>query len=121
MRLLFAALLLTSLSLQGAERKLYESDYQKAWAKAHGGEVEVRMGDGTRCDIVTATHAIEVEFAEKWAEGVGQALWYSFQTNKKAGILLVLRSEKDRKHLMRLRSLIDGKKLGIDVWVMKVK
>jgi hypothetical protein len=24
--------------------------------------------DKTRCDIVTATHAIEVDFADKWAE-----------------------------------------------------
>jgi len=25
------------------------------------------MKDGTRCDIVTSTHAIEVDFAKKWA------------------------------------------------------
>jgi hypothetical protein len=101
--------------------KLKESDYQKAWAAEHGGKVEVRMPDGTRCDIETKTHAIEVEFASKWCEGVGQALWYSFQTNKKAGIVLILRSEKDRKHLMRLRSLIAGKKLDIKVWVIEPK
>jgi hypothetical protein len=46
------------------------------------------MPDGTRCDIVTETHAIEVDFADKWAEAIGQCLNYSFQLNKKAGILL---------------------------------
>ena len=76
------------------------------------------MGDGTRCDIVTKTHAIEVEWAHKWAEGIGQALWYSFQTNKKAGIVLILRNDKDRKHLLRVRSLIAGKKLDIEVWAV---
>ncbi len=39
--------------------------------------------------------------------------------HKKAGIVLILRSEKDRKHLMRLRSLIAGKKLDIKVWVIE--
>jgi len=101
--------------------KLYEKDYQKAWAAKHGGKCEVRMSDGTRCDIVTDTHAIEVDWADKWAEAVGQSLWYSFQTNKKPGIVLILKSGKDRKHLMRLPSLIDGKGLGIDVWVVVSK
>lgn len=99
--------------------KLFEADYQNAWAKTHGGKTEVRMADGTRCDVVTATHAVEVEWANKWAEGIGQALWYSFQTNKKAGLVLILRSDKDQKHVLRVRSLIAAKKLEIDVWVMK--
>jgi hypothetical protein len=37
--------------------------------------VEVVMKDGTRCDILTATHAIEVDFAKKWAE----ADWAEFK------------------------------------------
>ena len=51
------------------------------------------MPDGTRCDILIDTHAIEVDFADKWAEAVGQSLNYAIQTGKKAGIVLVL---KDR-------------------------
>jgi len=39
--------------------------------------VEVVMKDGTRCDILTATHAIEVDFAKKWAEGGGD--WSEFE------------------------------------------
>ena len=30
--------------------------------------MEVVMKDGTRCDILTATHATEVDFAKKCAE-----------------------------------------------------
>ena len=33
------------------------------------------MKDGTRCDILTSTHAIEVDFARKWAE----ADWTEFE------------------------------------------
>jgi len=101
--------------------KPYEKDYQKAWAAKHGGKCEVRMSDGTRCDVVTDTHAIEFDWANNWMGAVGQSLWYSLQTNKKPGIVLILRSERDRKHLIRLRSLIAGKKLQIDVFVIEPK
>ncbi len=52
-------------------KKLLEADFRDAWAKLYQGNIEVDMGDGTRCDIVTETHAIEVERASKWAEGIG--------------------------------------------------
>ena len=39
--------------------------------------MEVVMKDGTRCDILTSTHAIEVDFAKKWAEAIGQSLNYA--------------------------------------------
>ena len=49
--------------------KLSERYYQEKFAREIGGRVEVVMKDGTRCDILTATHAIEVDFAKKWAGG----------------------------------------------------
>ena len=118
---LFSCLLCGVAQAGAAGKKKGEAFYQKAWVDANGGKMEVRMGDGTRCDIVTDTHAIEVEWDHKWAEGIGQSLWYSFQTNKKAGIVLILKNGKDRKHLMRLRSLIENKKLDIRVWTVTVE
>ena len=52
----------------------------------YGGTMEVLLQDGTRCDIITKTHAIEVDFANKRAEAIGQSLNFALQTNKKAGI-----------------------------------
>lgn len=45
-----------------------ESYYQNLFAAKVGGQTEVTAGDGTRCDILTTTHAIEVDFARKWGE-----------------------------------------------------
>ena len=77
------------------------------------------MPDGTRCDIVTETHAIEVDFADKWAEAIGQSLNYSFQLNKKAGILLILESPKDERHLIRVQSVIEYYRLPIDALAIR--
>ena len=58
--------------------------------------------NGTRCDILADTHAFEVDFADKWAESVGQSLNHAMQTGKKAGIVLVLKDRVDEKHVERL-------------------
>ena len=71
MRLLTIFLLL-ALPLFGKQSERY---YQEKFAREIGGQVEVVMKDGTRCDILTATHAIEVDFAKKWAE----ADWAEFK------------------------------------------
>jgi len=113
MKIITLTLLLSITSL--AKR---ESEYQKEWAETNGGQLEYRLPDRTRCDILTETHAIEVDFAPKWSEAFGQALWYSFQTGKKPGIVLILRKKADRKHLIRLESLIQHHQLDIKVWVI---
>ena len=56
---------LLALPLFGKQSERY---YQEKFAREIGGKVEVVMKDCTRCDILTATHAIEVDFAKKWAE-----------------------------------------------------
>ena len=80
---------------------------------------EVRLIDNTRCDIVTEEHAIEVDFASKWGESIGQSLHYGLILHKKAGILLIIESEKDFKFLQRL--LVTAKVYNITVWTINDK
>ena len=49
-------------SLLLAKREHPEKWYQEKWCQAHGGQVEVVLPDGTRCDCLTDTHAIEFDF-----------------------------------------------------------
>jgi hypothetical protein len=113
---LLALTLTASLS---ASRLNPEAHYQDIAAKKYSGQTEVVLPDGTRCDIVTETHAIEVDFADKWAEAIGQSLNYSFQLNKKAGILLILESSKDEKHLNKVQNIIERYKLPIDILAIR--
>lgn len=114
---LLLALTLTA-SLDAA-RLNPEAHYQEIAANKYSGQTEVTMPDGTRCDIVTVTHAIEVDFADKWAEAIGQSLNYSFQSNKKAGILLILEKPDDERHLIRVQSIIKHFQLTIDVLAIR--
>lgn len=112
-------LLLALASSLSAARLNTEAHYQKIAAEKYNAQTEVHMPDGTRCDIVTETHAIEVDFADKWGEAIGQSLNYAFQANKRAGILLILESPSDEKHLIRVNSIIKHFNLPIDVLAIR--
>ena len=111
--LLLIILVLFSISTF-SQTKQRESYYQKEFAKVMDGVTEVVLEDRTRVDIVTQTHAIEVDFAPKWAENIGQALHYELMTGKKAGVLLVMRGDEEVRFLEILMGVAVPH--GIDVW-----
>ncbi len=96
-----------------AKRLHKEKWYQGKYCQ---GVVEHRLPDRTRVDCLTETHAIEYDFGSKWAEAIGQALYYAFQTNKRAGVVLIIEKPKHLKYWYRLNSVIDYYKLPIDTW-----
>jgi hypothetical protein len=113
-----AALLLTAAAAGSAARMHPESWYQRQWCREHQGQVEYLLPDKTRCDCLTETLAVEFDFGPKWAEAIGQALYYSLQTGKRAGIVLILEKETDYKYWLRLNTTIQHFQLPIDTWMM---
>ena len=102
-----------------AYAKHSEQWYTDRWCAAQSGDTGAVLPDQTRPDCVTSTHAIEVDFAPKFYEAIGQSLWYGFQTNKQAGILLLVNPDDRGRYLYRLRSVIDNYRLPIDVWTIE--
>jgi len=94
----------------------YEKWYQERWCRANGGRAEVVFEDQTRCDCLTETHAVEMDFGKKWAESIGQALHYSIQTGKRPGVVLILEKPGDYKYWRRLNTIIKHFGLPIDTW-----
>lgn len=94
-----------------------EAHYIDILAAQMNGTQEQKVENG-RVDIVTITHAIEVEWASKWKHSIGQALWYGLQTNKKPGIILIMKTVEDRKYGIMLQSALDyaGLTENIKVW-----
>ena len=99
-----------------AKREHPEKWYQEQWCRQQGDQIEVVLPDKTRCDCVTDTHAIEFDFGSGWAESIGQGLHYSAISKKKAGIVLILETMKDRKYWIRLRTSIQRFDLPIAIW-----
>lgn len=77
--------LIINLSLSVSAKNIFkEKDYQEAYCNLHNGITEYQNSDFTRVDCLTSTHAIEFDFAKKWAESIGQALHYQKMTGKKS-------------------------------------
>lgn len=97
-------------------------NYPEKWYQNEfcNGQKEVILPDKTRVDCLTIDYAIEFDFAEKWAECVGQALFYAEKTNKTPACFLIIENpEKDLKHLKRLELL--AKKYNIIIFVNNFK
>ncbi len=58
---------------------------------------------------------VEVEFAKKWAEAIGQSLHYAEMTGKKPAIVLIADKDESR-YLDRLMKVAN--KYQIKVWVI---
>lgn len=71
-----------------------EASYQQAWCSLHNGITEYENADKTRVDCLTSAHAVEFDFARKWAESIGQALHYGIMTGKKPMVVLILENPK---------------------------
>lgn len=82
--------------------KYKEKHYVQAYCK---GQIEYRLPDKTRVDCLTEEYAIEFDYGNKWAEGIGQSLYYAQMTGKKPAIALILRSKKDLKYLDRIKTV----------------
>ncbi len=83
-----------------------EAWYINLLASQMGADKEVSVQNG-RVDLVTETHAYEVEWAKNWKHSIGQALWYGLQTNKTPGIILIMKDISERKYGIMLQSAID--------------
>ncbi|MCM1340011.1 MAG: hypothetical protein NC191_10105 [Muribaculaceae bacterium] len=88
-----------------------EKAYQEQWCKARGGQLEYQLNYKTRVDCLTDTLAVEFDFAPKWHECIGQALYYGQKTKRTPTCVLIMeRGEKDIKYLKRLRYAVYNKK-----------
>jgi spore coat polysaccharide biosynthesis predicted glycosyltransferase SpsG len=86
--------------------KKNEKYYQSKMCQELGGRMEYVLYDKSRVDCLTDEYAIEVDFAKKWAESIGQALYYADVTGKKAAIGLIVGSG-DEKYLNRIKRVAD--------------
>jgi len=111
---MITAMLLTAASA------MTESDYRSALCGSADYRQEVSMPNGTKADCVSETHAIEIDFAQKWAEAIGQSLNYAAETGKPPGVILICKSGTERKCLkwsLLLEQTASHWKLPIKVWL----
>lgn len=98
-------------------KKYNERHYQTVFCEELDGEMEHVLKDKTRVDCLTDEYAIEVDFAKKWAEAIGQSLHYAHMTGRKPAVGFIMNSEKDQRYFKRLDAI--SKKYNIQVFIIE--
>ena len=101
-----------------AKIKYHEKYYQDMWCIQNDGIQEFKVKDESiRIDCQTEEYSLEVDFAKKFYEAIGQSLYYSILTGKKPAVLLILEKKSDELYLKRLNIVSD--KYNIKVFTVK--
>ena len=118
---LFLICLYSFILIPAEAKRLYpEAEYQKFWCDKNNGIIEFRLNDKSRVDCLTESLAVEVDFANKWSECIGQALYYGSITKKQPACLLILENgDKDLKYLKRLRKTAYKKGVNVKTFTIK--
>lgn len=107
-------LLLIFCALPVSAKHIYkEAEYQAYWCNSHNSVMEYQLDDKTRVDCLTKRYAVEVDFASKWAECIGQSLYYGISTKRKPAALLIIENEKDIRYLKRLKKVAKKHRIKI--------
>ena len=99
-----------------ATNQHHEKHYQILLCNKLDGEIEYILEDRTRIDCLTDKYAVEVDFAKKWAESIGQSLYYSDMTGREPAVGLIL-GNNEHRFLKRLDRV--AKNFNIKVFIIK--
>lgn len=89
-----------------------EGDYVNMYCK---GIIEYQLPDRTRVDCLTDEYAIEYDWAKKWAESIGQAMYYSKMTGKKPAVAIIIKNPYERIYIKRIE------KANPDIKIFEIK
>jgi hypothetical protein len=112
------ALLLALLSLSASASMQSIAHYQEIAAKLLNAQSEQTISDPPRYELVSATHAIEINWDNKWGKLLGLSLDYALENGKRAGMILITDDVGDTTELLQLRALIRHYDLPVTLWVI---
>ena len=95
-----------------------EADYVALVCSRLGGVTEYRTAVSARVDCLTETQAIEFDWANKWYEGITQALYYAMLTERQAVLALIEKGPNSQRYVARARSLIDFYALSVELVIV---
>lgn len=101
----------TLYEMQSMKPEMKEGYYVEQWCSPSFGRREFVLADKTRVDCLSADYAIEFDFAKKWAESIGQSLYYAKMTGKTPAVALILTSSDDMKYVKRVERIDQGIKI----------
>lgn len=95
---------------------LLEADFVNHYCE---GVIEYRLLDRTRVDCLEEYYATEYDWAKNWYQAIGQSLYYAMHTGKRAGVVLIIRDDKEYRFPDRAYRTIQHYNLPITLWTVR--
>lgn len=92
-----------------------ERYYQLKIQEQIGGVTEYVLDDGSRVDLLLPNKAIEIDWDHKWAEGIGQSLYYGIKTSRPPVVLLLTDNQTNNKYSNKVRQC------GVECWLFNIR
>jgi hypothetical protein len=81
-----------------------------------------QLPDGSEVDLLSKDYSYEIDYAAKWKEAIGQALFYSIMTGKSPGIILLMgKGDYRTERMYYLRCKLVCSKYEIRLQLVKMK
>lgn len=121
-------LLVVASLLVGMVPAISQAHIERIWQERHcdGMELGKHLPSGGYVDCLSAEYAIEVDWASKWAEAVGQSLYYADATGRKPGIILLCEESEGpveglcRSYVYRLEYALKFVNAHVYVWACAI-
>ena len=121
-------LVVASLILVGMVPAISEAHIERIWQERYceGMELGKHLPSGGYVDCLSAEYAIEVDWASKWAEAVGQSLYYADATGRKPEIILLCEESEGpieglcRSYVYRLEYALRFVNAHVYVWTCAI-
>lgn len=80
-------------------------------------EIDVRLGNGAEADYLPANseYVYEIDPANHFHQGIGQALEYAFVTGRKPALILLVRTKRDERFVNRCKPVCEANNIKLTV------
>lgn len=98
--------------------KKQDADYVKEWCTRNGGLTEQYVSASSRVDCVTKNEVVEIEFADKYSEGIPQVARYAKESGKKGRLVLVVENPYENHYVDDARALVKAANPNINIEIL---
>lgn len=87
--------------------------YKQRWCHKLSGRTDILHHDVV-LECATNDYIFIFEYSYRWKNAIGKALYYSLETGKRSGIVLILEKKREQFYYKQMKNLISYFSLPID-------
>ena len=89
--------------------------YKQRWCNKLSGTTDLLHHDVV-LDCSTHDYIFIFEYSYRWRNAIGRALYFSLETGKRSGIVLILEKKREQFYFRQLKNLVSYFSIPVDIF-----